>query len=365
MADRRRTLGVAGEDAVARLVRGRGLHGARPQLALPRGRARPRACARDRDRRVLRGQDPTRHRVRRAVRGGHASRSSGGSARSRCVGSPEHPEHRAPRAALRRRVGARGAGHRARDRRHRGRVLTLTRRAGSRARRSARRQHPVCQWRRSCGRAARHHDLVAQAGRRSRGRSPGSGRSSPPGTAARARPRARRCGVVRHPNTAQSTSAAHDDERDRDDRRRRCRASRAPGTGSGPCAHRSVTIGHSLGQQRPSRSRPSSRPRSSSRTATATVIGGEPGAARELVERRRLAAARREHARRVARRAPARGASHGGPRREPEREQHVGRVRAAGARRRRSARWCPRPTGCDASPASRAPGARTRARARR
>ena len=38
---RRRRLGIAGEDAVAAVVRGRRLRGPRPQLALPRRRARP------------------------------------------------------------------------------------------------------------------------------------------------------------------------------------------------------------------------------------------------------------------------------------------------------------------------------------
>ncbi len=62
---------------------------------------------------------------------------------------------------------------------------------GVAARRASRCQQPVCQWRRRRV-VERDHDLVALTGPGSRGRSPGSDTASPPGTAGRGGPRARR-----------------------------------------------------------------------------------------------------------------------------------------------------------------------------
>ena len=162
--------------------------------------------------RVLRGEDPPRA-PRSAPRSRRSpSPSSAGCAPSRLRWLAEHPDRRAPHAALRRRVGARGPRRRPGDRRDRGRVLERSRSSALRFR-LARCQHDVCQWRRSSGASTAPRPRGrARAG--SRGRSRGSGTSSPPGTAGCGGPRSDRRACSRgarrpdQPKTAQRTSAA-------------------------------------------------------------------------------------------------------------------------------------------------------------
>ena len=75
----RQALGAYGETVAARLLTwpSAGMVAARPQLAVRRGRARPRAARRRRAGR-LRGQDPARRRLRVAARGGRPGPSSSG-----------------------------------------------------------------------------------------------------------------------------------------------------------------------------------------------------------------------------------------------------------------------------------------------
>ena len=201
VADHRRSLGVAGEDAVAAWYSDAGYALLDRNWRCREGEL-DLVVARGRRGGVLRGQDPTRLGVRRAVRSGDVHEAA----------PPPHPRaplavgaSRAPRAraALRRRLGAGGAGHRPRDRRPRSGVLTL-RVAPLTLGAAPAPGVPVAPL---LGHALRHHDLVAET-------------AGDLVVAARAAVDLHRLvrlhvrdlelvgGAVRHPNTAQSTSAA-------------------------------------------------------------------------------------------------------------------------------------------------------------
>ena len=143
--------------------------------------------------------------------------------RIRTAGGPLARRAPAPRArpALRCRVGHGRARRGSRDRRDRGRVLA-PRDRGTFAATLLPEPAPGVPVAPQLRRERRHDHLVTESDVRSRGRSPGSGTPSPPGTAARAGPRpgrrarsgtgSSRAGAV-HPKSAQSTSSDHHDER--------------------------------------------------------------------------------------------------------------------------------------------------------
>ena len=153
--------------------------------------------------------------VRRAGRGGDASRSSGGCATLalRWLDGARRPRAASLRFDVASVLAARGA--EPVDRGDRSRVLIVSAavrgasRAGSPLR--PRCQHPLCQWRRTSGASTGHDDLVTLTRRGSRGHSPGTGTPSPPGTAGRdgRRPRpgrTRRRGT-RGPGSCQAKNA--------------------------------------------------------------------------------------------------------------------------------------------------------------
>ena len=210
----------AGEDAVAAGTPTRGYDGARPQLALPRGRARPRRSRRDGVDRVLRGEDP--HAATRSALPAEAvtprKQRAAPDARRR-AGSTRTTTARAASCASTSPRSCPTAAAAARRRRARSRVLidAVALRCGARRRwRVARGASSRCA---SGGgprarRAARRPRGPRRRG--SRGRSPGSGTPSPPGTAAcGARSPRRRAGVVgeRHGDSAEQ-GPEHERERD-------------------------------------------------------------------------------------------------------------------------------------------------------
>ena len=152
-----------------------------------------------RHRRVLRGEDPPGRRVRHARSRRSPPGSSSASGCSRAAGSSDSDVARRRRcASTSRRSCPDGTGGWD-GRRARSRVLDRRSGAGAvaaqrRRRRCSRCQQPVCQCRRASGSCAAAPRPRGPRRRGSRGRSPGSGTASPPGTAGRAGRRRRRRG---------------------------------------------------------------------------------------------------------------------------------------------------------------------------
>ena len=194
------------------MVRRGRLRDPRPQLAGPRRRARPRR-ARWRDDRVLRGEDPPWRRVRLAGRGGDRRASSNACGCSPVAGSPPTTPPRrgsvstSPRSAPTGAAAGPSTCSPTRSRRRRwgreGREAdsmkaeTESSRQGRVRRERSRRRCSPCQQPRVpvppvFGRVATGSRPRALRRGGSRGRSPGTGTSSRPGTAARGEPRSGR-----------------------------------------------------------------------------------------------------------------------------------------------------------------------------